>query len=216
MTIIDIHTHLLPKVDDSMLKRRRFSAMMGKYREAGIDRIVFSPHIDDPYVDTRRDRIGSTFEWAAAKAAKFGITCHLGCEFYVRDQERLDFIPHFGTHVLCETDTSFAPQGYLDTVRRITDSGYRVILAHVERYRFLSPECELFRQLHEEYGCLVQVNARGARTDMGRTWLRSGLVDFIATDNHGDETLPLALYEILGQYPYVARRMNAFVQDNLD
>ena len=138
MTIIDIHTHLLPKVDDSMLKRRRFSAMMGKYREAGIDRIVFSPHIDDPYVDTRRDRIESTFEWAAAKAAKFGITCHLGCEFYVRDQERLDFIPHFGTHVLCETDTSFAPQGYLDTVRRITDSGYRVILAHVERYRFLS------------------------------------------------------------------------------
>ena len=62
----------------------------------------------------------------------------------------------------------------------------------------------------------MQVNARGARTDQGRLWLKSGVVDFLASDNHGDDSLPLALYEILGQYPYVARRMNAFVQDNLD
>lgn len=216
MTIIDIHTHLLPKVDDSELKKRRFSSMMGKYREAGIGHIVFSPHIDDPYVETRRERIQPTFEWACEKAARFGIRCHLGCEFYIRDQEKLDFIPHFSSHVLCETDTSFAPAKYVETIRRITEQGYKVILAHVERYRFLTPDSDLFRTLHEDLGCLVQVNARGARTDMGRTWLRSGVVDFIASDNHGDESLPLALYEILGQYPDVARKMNSFVQEHLE
>lgn len=215
MTIIDIHTHLLPRVDDSKLKKHRFSSMMGKYKEAGIDRIVFSPHIDDPYVDTRRDLIEPTFEWACEKAEKYGIKCYLGSEFYVRDQKDLSFIPHFSTHVLCETDTSFAPQSYLETVSKIVDMGYRVILAHVERYRFLTPDCELFRTLHEDLHCMVQVNARGGRTDAGRLWLKSGLVDFIASDNHGDESLPLALYEILGQYPYVARKMNSFVQEHL-
>ena len=216
MTIIDIHTHLLPKVDDSRMSKWSFSSMMGKYKEAGISRIVFSPHIDDPYVDTKRERIEPTFEWAKEKAARFGIECHLGCEFYVRGQEELGFIPHFDTHVLCETDTTFAPEGYLDTVRRIVDKGYKVILAHVERYKFLTPDSKLFEELHDGLGCLVQVNARGARTDQGRLWLKSGVVDFLASDNHGDDSLPLALYEILGQYPYVARRMNAFVQDNLD
>ena len=215
MTIIDIHTHLLPKVDDSTMRKWKFSSMMGKYKEVGIQHLVFSPHIDDPYVDTDRSRIDGTFEWACEKAAKYGIKCYLGSEFYVRDQNELSFIPHFGSHVLCETDTTFAPEHYLETVEKIISQGYKVILAHVERYRFLSPESELFHRLHDELGCLVQVNARGARTDVGRKWLKAGVVDFIATDNHGDESLPLALYEILGQYPYVARKMDSFVQDNL-
>ena len=189
MTVIDIHTHLLPKVDDSRMKKHKFSSMMARYKEAGIDRIVFSPHIDDPYVDTKRDKIESTFEWAREKAAKAGIECTLGSEFYIRDQRELGFIPHFGTHVLCETDPTFAPSSYLDTVRKIREKGYTVILAHVERYKFLTPECDLFQ---------------------------SGLVDFLATDNHGEESLPLELYEILGQYPYVARKMDAFVRNNLD
>ena len=108
MTVIDIHTHLLPKVDDSRMKKHKFSSMMARYKEAGIDRIVFSPHIDDPYVDTKRDKIESTFEWAREKAAKAGIECTLGSEFYIRDQRELGFIPHFGTHVLCETDPNGA------------------------------------------------------------------------------------------------------------
>ena len=216
MTVIDIHTHLLPKVDDSRMKKHKFSSMMARYKEAGIDRIVFSPHIDDPYVDTKRDKIESTFEWAREKAAKAGIECTLGSEFYIRDQMELGFIPHFGTHVLCETDPTFAPPSYLDTVRKIREKGYTVILAHVERYKFLTPDCDLFQVLHEELGCMVQVNARGARTENGRLWMKSGLVDFLATDNHGEESLPLELYEILGQYPYVARKMDAFVRNNLD
>lgn len=216
MTIIDIHTHLLPRVDDSTLKKWKFSAMMGKYKEAGIERIVFSPHIDDPFVDTHLDRIQPVFEWAKEKAAKYGIRCYLGSEYYVRSQKDFSFIPHFNTHVLCETDTNFAPSDYLDTVRSITEKGYKVILAHVERYKFLSPSSSLFEELHDGLGCLVQVNARGARTPEGRAWLKSGVVDFIATDNHGDESLPVALYEILGQYPQVARKMDSFVREHLD
>lgn len=215
MTIIDIHSHLLPKVDDGKLSRWSFPSMMARYRDAGISNLVFTPHIDDPYVDTRKDRILETFEWAREKAAKLGIRCFLGSEYFLRDQGGEAYIPMFGTHVLCETDTTFAPAGYVDSIRAIRNAGYKVILAHVERYKFLSPDCALFEELHEELGCLVQVNARGARTDAGRTWLKSGVVDFIATDNHGDDELPLALYEVLGQYPDVARKMDAFVQEHL-
>lgn len=215
MTIIDIHSHLLPKVDDSKLSRWKFDSMMARYKDAGISHLVFTPHIGDPYVVTKTDKIQSTFEWAREKAAKRGVETHLGCEYYVRGQDDMSYIPMFGTHVLCETDTTFEPQGYLDTVRAIRAAGHKVILAHVERYRFLTPESELFQMLREELGCLVQVNAEGARGERGRMWLKSGVVDILATDNHGREELPLALYEVLGQWPQVARRMAAFADEVL-
>ena len=61
MTIIDIHSHLLPKVDDGKLSRWSFPSMMARYRDAGISNLVFTPHVDDPYVDTRKDRIPAVF-----------------------------------------------------------------------------------------------------------------------------------------------------------
>ena len=42
MTVIDIHTHLLPKVDDSRMKKHKFSSMMTRYKEAGIVPTVFN------------------------------------------------------------------------------------------------------------------------------------------------------------------------------
>lgn len=213
MEIIDIHSHLLPKVDDSRLKKGHLKKMLETIAEAGIAHQVFTPHIDDPYVDTKAKLIMPVYEKACTIAESLGLHVHLASEYYVRDQKEFSFIPLEGKYVLCETDTSFAPPSYLDVLRRIREKGYTIILAHVERYRWLSVDSDIFRTLTGELEALVQVNVSGARTENGRSYLRAGVVDFIATDNHGDFKLPYELYEILGQYPGVMRKMSAFAQN---
>ncbi len=214
MEIIDIHSHLLPGVDDSKLSRWHVKKMMNIYKEARIGSIVFTPHINDPYVKTKRDKIMPMFEKVSRICSDMGIRTYLGSEYYIRDDSKaLDYIALQGKYVLCETDVNFAPQCYLETLQKIKDDGKQIILAHVERYKWLTPESPLFRTLTEELGALVQVNVKGIKTEIGRKYLRLGLVDFLATDNHGDFEVPFGLYEISGQFPDVARKMNAFVQN---
>lgn len=186
--------------------------MLTRIADAGVTMQVFTPHIDDPYVHTKRELIAPRFEEASRIAEELGLKTYLASEYYVKDQKEFTFIPHFGHYVLCETSTEFAPQTYLDVLRRIKDKGYEIILAHVERYRWLTVDSELFSTLRDELGALVQVNVRGCHTPEGKSYLEHGVVDFIATDNHGDFDLPYDLYETLGWHPEVARKMSDFAQ----
>ncbi len=214
MEIIDIHSHLLPGVDDSKLSRWHIKKMMNTYKEARINSIVFTPHINDPYVNTKREKIMPTFEKVSRVCEELGIKPYLGSEYYIRDDKKeLDYLALQGKYVLCETDVNFAPHSYLETLHRIKDEGKQIIIAHIERYKWLSPDNPLFTTLKVELGALIQVNVKGVKTEIGRKYLRLGVVDFIATDNHGDFEVPFGLYKILGQFPDVARKMNAFVQN---
>jgi len=214
MEIIDIHTHLLPGVDDSRLSSWRIKKMMESYKEARVNTLVFTPHINDPYVNTKRNKIDKVFEKASKAANDAGIRTFLGCEYYVQDNPKdMDYLPLAGKYVLCETDVNFCPSSYLDTLREIRAKGYQVILAHIERYKWLTLESELFSILKEEIGALMQVNVKGSKTAEGRTYLKKGVVDFLATDNHGDFDVPFGLYEVLGQYPDVAKKMSSFAQN---
>ncbi len=212
--MLDIHTHLLPGVDDSKLGKFSFSKMMRSYSAVGIDTVCFSPHINDPYVDTKMGKIEKTFEWARRKAEKEGVRVFLGCELYIRDGIDAERIyPHFGEYVLCETNVDFAPDCYLDSLRRLRDKGLKIILAHVERYNWLSPESETFRILRDELECLVQVNARSVSSEKAQSYLRSDAVDFIASDNHGNFEYPAILMEKIVGNPRVYQKMSRFAQN---
>lgn len=213
MSLIDIHSHLLPKVDDSKLSKFSFSKMMKSYREAGIENLCFSPHINNPYVDTKMDKIEPTFAWASEKAKKEGINTYLGCELYITEGELPQkFYPLFSRFVLCETNVDFAPKCYLDSLRKIKDKGYEIIIAHIERYNWLDPESETFRVMKEELGVLVQINASSSRTSKANEYLTKGLVDFIASDNHGKFEHPKLLVEILTSNPRAYQKMNNFIK----
>ncbi|MGN0905750.1 MAG: CpsB/CapC family capsule biosynthesis tyrosine phosphatase [Bullifex sp.] len=214
MSLIDIHTHLLPGVDDSKLGKFSFKKMMRAYADAGIDAICFSPHINDPYVDTKIDRIEKTFDWAREKAEKEGLKVFLGCELYIRDDAKPERIyPHFGEYVLCETAVDFAPRGYLDSLRKLRDDGKKIIIAHIERYNWLSPESDTFRILKEELGCLIQINAKSADSTKAQSYLRKDAVDFIASDNHGKFDYPALLMEKIVSNPRVYQKMSRFAQN---
>ena len=66
--------------------------------------------------------------------------------------------------------------------------------------------------MKEELGVLVQINASSSRTSKANEYLTKGLVDFIASDNHGKFELPKLLAETLASNPRVYQKMNNFIK----
>jgi len=90
--------------------------------------------------------------------------------------------------LLVEFSIGGVPRGAVSELRRIARSGRTPILAHPERYYGCS--VELVREFRK-IGVVIQTDVtvllgRGAPSEIARDLLAAGLVDILASDNHGD------------------------------
>jgi protein-tyrosine phosphatase len=207
MKLIDLHTHLLPDVDDSQLQITQVEKMLKKYKDANIKAIALTPHLYNPYVHTNLDLLGERFNLFEEMAADFGIVTSLGSEVYVSNQKIIKGIPISMKFQLIEFSTKLPCANLVEKVKTLKQSGLGVIIAHVERYPFMSKNSSLFKQL-KELGVLFQVNVEGAENGSAIPFLEEEVVDIISTDNHGDFTLPERYLKQLIKYPYLVERMD--------
>ncbi|MCK9601182.1 MAG: CpsB/CapC family capsule biosynthesis tyrosine phosphatase [Sphaerochaeta sp.] len=210
MALCDFHCHLLPLIDDGYVTKERFSRMLQLYLENGITSIAFTPHIYNPHVTTNIADLRHTFAWAQGEAAKQGITTYLGSELYVGDQEHLACVPIAGKYALLEFGLSLPPARLLGRIAALASQGLVPILAHVERYRWLEPESTMLSELLK-LGCLLQTNVEAVENGDSLPYLKRDLIDLVATDNHGDETLPLRLVQCLNAWPAVYEKMETLL-----
>lgn len=209
MTIFDIHSHLLPHIDDGKLTFSNFDQMMKKYKENGFSGIVFTPHLHDPFVETNILKINETFERCKEIANENGLEAVLGSEFYISEKVGNLAIPSFGEYVLCEFDPyKFYSEG-MNKVEKLFDLGYKVILAHVERYEWLEFKSPLFGAFLQ-MGCLIQVNAATCDSLKAKAYIENGVVDFLASDNHGNFEYPALLKSKLEENPEILNKMSNF------
>ena len=184
--------------------------MLSLYKESGVSSIAFTPHIYNPYVTTNIGSLRETFGWASKIALDMGMMAYLGSELFVRDQQELKCIPIAGKYCLVEFGLSLPPANMIPRLEKLQSGGLTIILAHCERYRWLSPSnsmMERFRAL----GALVQVNVESVEDGSALPYLESGLVDLIATDNHGDETLPSRMLAVLNEWPVIYDKMEGMI-----
>jgi protein-tyrosine phosphatase len=135
-----------------------------------------------------------------------GLQTYLGSELFVGDQETLKTIPINGRFALVEFGLSLPPPKVLERLQQLVQMHYRPLIAHVERYLWLSPKSTMLQRLRS-LGCLLQTNVEAVENNLSLPYLELGLIDVIATDNHGDETLPARLMDALEKWPSVGRSM---------
>ncbi|MDK2860173.1 CpsB/CapC family capsule biosynthesis tyrosine phosphatase [Sphaerochaeta halotolerans] len=206
MGICDMHSHLLPEIDDGYLSREQFIRMLNLYQLSGVTAIAFTPHIFNPYVTTNISELRETYQWARGEAEALGLQTYLGSELFVGDQETLKTIPINGRFALVEFGLSLPPPKVLERLQQLVQMHYRPLIAHVERYLWLSPKSTMLQRLRS-LGCLLQTNVEAVENNLSLPYLELGLIDVIATDNHGDETLPARLMDALEKWPSVGRSM---------
>ena len=198
MKYIDIHSHILPHMDDGARSTRMSLAMLRQAENEGITDIIVTPHYRRGYFKGNRSEMEEELEELQVFMEAEGIRVNLypGNEIYYHSE--LEGKLESGVlstmnnteYVLIE----FSPMEEFMYIRRAVDDlfsmGYIPIIAHVERIRCLEQDIERVRML-KNGGCNLQVNVVSAMGEMGfkckrfvHKLLKEELVDYIATDAH--------------------------------
>lgn len=190
--MIDIHTHLLPGVDDGSPSIAASVPVLDRFGREGVDVLVCTPHLRA--TDAARAPVGRYAEILArlAEAAPPKPLLRQGWEIML-DAPGIDLRApglHLGPSgaALVEFPRMNVPPGAAHELLRIRMSGVIPVLAHPERYHGATLE-QVFEW--RNVGAVIQLDAamlfgNAPMCRLARAMLEEGLADCIASDNHGD------------------------------
>lgn len=196
--MIDLHGHLVWGVDDGPFDRDESLRLAHALVKAGVTTFACTSHIrpDKGWVNDAR-AVAENLERARDVAGIAGLEVVQGAEHYVHDavfgddafHERL--VPYGASRwVLVETPYLGAPADLFGLLGRIRRHGFKVLLAHVERFPYLCDNDDLVDRLVDA-GHLLQVNlgslagAYNARQQKAaERLLKRGVVAILAGDCH--------------------------------
>jgi len=196
--LIDIHTHVLPGVDDGPEDVEEAVRTINGLVSGGADTIVATPHnlpgrFEPPLDLILRSRQALS---DALVSAESRVRLLLGHEITFQPElldklEREEFLTINGTsYFLFELPPFNVPPGLRDFVFRARLKGYYPVLAHPERNEMLRFDLDFLAKLVEG-GTLVQLTAGSITGKLGpnaqdssKQILQSGLAHVIASDCH--------------------------------
>ena len=192
--MIDLHSHILPELDDGSQDLAESLAMARMAVDSGITAMVATPHCAD---DRSRE---VTAAWQllqeALKENEISLRLYPGMEIFgTADTVRLLkegrlFTLNGSRYPLVEF--SFQSSGEEETMilRSLCKAGYRPLVAHPERYGYVQRNPKLINQWHR-MGCLLQVNRGSLLGRFGRhaqamavELVERGFATVVATDAH--------------------------------
>lgn len=191
--MIDIHTHILPGVDDGAKNMQMTAQMLEQAADIGVQAIVCTPHVYHP---EHQHRIKKGWTMVERAARQHGIQVFSGCEFNYHalsetGTDNLDAFCLASTPcILLELSNEHLFRGWEAMICEMVDHGYSPIIAHPERYTYIQKDIEIANAMCD-FGCELQVDAGGllarvfsAERRTARKLLSQGMVSYIASDAH--------------------------------
>ena len=141
--MIDIHSHILPGVDDGARTLTDSVEIIRELAASGVTDIVATPHF---VVETN---------YTSPKKTNTAIFNFLGNEIYI-DPSIENLIREGalstmagGKYILVELPIDIEYSNYYDILFGLIEAGYKVILAHPERYAIMQKDYDLLVELHD-------------------------------------------------------------------
>ena len=155
---VDQHSHILYGLDDGVKKQEDSLAILRWLEEQGVSEVWFTPHVMEDVPNTT-EGIRARFEELKA-VYDGGLQLHLAAEYMIDTlfEERLekrDLLEHGEEVVLVETSAIAPPINLWNVLEQMLKAGYRPLIAHPERYRYMEPSD--YKELHN-MGCYLQMN----------------------------------------------------------
>jgi protein-tyrosine phosphatase len=196
--VVDIHSHILPEVDDGSKSWEVSVAMCRMAAADGITHQVATPHANDRYHYDRAYLQGlvAHLQLLAGDALKIS----LGCDFHLSYDNLQDVLAHperyaiDGTrYMLVELSNYSVPQQTTDCFLKLGDCGMTAVITHPERNPILRENLSRVVEW-AELGCVIQVTGSaltgfwGERARRAAHWLLGhDAVHVLATDAHDTE-----------------------------
>lgn len=198
--MLDIHCHICYGSDDGAENLETAVEMVGQAFEHGTEGIVATPHCNVPgtYENYWGEELHEKVRQLRAElqAREIPVEIYTGQEIFCTNQTaklltsgELITLNH-SRYPLVEFDFFEYPESVYAKLRMITAEGYTPIVAHPERYDFVSEEEDAIYKL-KNLGCLLQINKGSLEVRFGRDaffasrrMLELRLADVIASDAH--------------------------------
>ncbi|TXD48914.1 tyrosine-protein phosphatase [Polaribacter sp. IC073] len=202
---VDIHSHLLPGIDDGAKNIAASIELILKMYSYGIKNFITTPHVlGDVYPNASQTIQSKLTEVRDALLAKGYPDIHIraAAEYMMDEQfsERLkndDILPLKDNYILVEMSYFNAPMNLYDVLFEIQLKGYKPVLAHPERYVFYHNALENYYKL-KKAGCLFQLNLLSLTAHYGKhvqqvshQLLKQNTYDFVGSDTHHHQHLQL-------------------------
>lgn len=167
--------------------------ILEQFRADGVELVVCTPHLNaSQAAEAPLARHQEILAELTAAVPNGGPSLALGWEIML-DQpgaDLTDLALTLGSSraLLVEFSIGGIPRGALQELRRIARSGRTPILAHPERYYGCTLE---HVRAYRSAGVVIQTDVkvllgRGRPSELARDLLAAGLIDILASDNHGD------------------------------
>ncbi|WP_291145473.1 tyrosine-protein phosphatase [Flavobacterium sp. UBA7680] len=194
---VDIHSHLLPGIDDGASSLKKTIKLVKAFQELGISQFVTTPHINHFVWDNaEQDILDRQKETEVLlKEQNINIPFKAASEYFMDDW----FENHVKTeklltlkdnYVLVEISYLSAPLNLYKIIFEVQLAGYIPVLAHPERYLYFHNNFEEYEKL-KKAGCLFQLNLLAVMgyygseiTKTAALLLKKGMYDFSGTDVH--------------------------------
>lgn len=198
MEIVDIHSHVLPGVDDGAKDMAMTEQMIVALYEQGVRTLFATPHVSLHSRDDKAQRVQRAYE----KVKEFvkenypDMQIVLGSEVYMEPGmlERIKNEPTLtmneSPYVLCEFSFGGAYRDMYALLQQLVRARLKPVIAHVERYSCLQGQWDLIAELRE-MGVLMQINAESLSGKMfdrrykyGKALILADVIDFVGSDTH--------------------------------
>ena len=192
--MIDLHSHVLPGVDDGAKSEEMAVEMCRMALEDGVTHLVASPHSNYAY-SYDREQHQKRLERLQALVPEIELV--LGCDFHLSYENIEDALAHPGRYnigrsraLLVEFSDFNIPPTVIEIFCQLQDAGYRLVITHPERNAILLRHPE---RLHDmvDAGAFVQITANSITGFWGKAaqkyceaLLKENMVHIIASDAH--------------------------------
>jgi len=196
--VTDMHSHLIPGIDDGSTDVDNSLELINGLTELGLQKFIATPHILWDIFKNNRETITPAYEQLKAALAEnnMNVPIRFAAEYFldyhiddlIEDEQRLLTIHE--NWVLVEFSFVSAPLDLKEKLFALQMAGYQPIIAHPERYTYFGKNIDAFEEL-KEAGYYFQVNLLSLAGYYGKltqeianVLVKNKYVDFLGTDLH--------------------------------
>ena len=205
----DVHTHILPEVDDGASSMEMTKEMLQEAYRQGIRSIIATPHYikgeKKVPIEQLRQCVYEVQKEAHRISPEFRL--YLGNELYYSDSVLEDVKNGLAStladsdYILIEFSVTSEYRELYQALRKAIEIGYRPILAHMERYHCLYKKYDKIEELLS-LGVYLQMNASSvigglfdSRANYCRKLIQENYIHLLGSDCHNMEYRPPKMSE---------------------
>lgn len=198
----DMHSHLIPGIDDGVKSMDESLYLIRKMYDMGFRKFITTPHIMNEFYKNTPEIILDGLEKLREAVATTGlsVTIEAAAEYLIdidfENKYKSGRLMTFGDgYLLVELSYYNFPQNLMNIFFDLQIEGYKIILAHPERYAYWHANPRMYQDLKER-NILFQLNTislsgfySAAVRDMAFRLIDKGMIDFAGSDMHNDTYL---------------------------